>query len=89
MEYSLYHVSNNGRDKFSLNATTGELAVVVESNPDPERVDQPKIKIVTDAHKNKQDAVLVDLSQNDQNHRGVVKCVDPEVYDINAAHYAI
>ncbi|XP_063882361.1 LOW QUALITY PROTEIN: cadherin-99C-like [Scylla paramamosain] len=28
VEYSIYHVSNNGRDKFSLNATTGELAVV-------------------------------------------------------------
>ena len=69
--------------------TTGELAVVVESNPDPERVDQPKIKVVTDANKIVQDAVLVDLSQPDQSHRGVVKCVDPEVYDINAAHYTI
>lgn len=69
--------------------TTGELAIVVESNPDPERVDQPKIKVVTDTHKNLQDAVLVDLSQPDQAHRGVVKCVDPEVHGINAAHYTV
>ena len=28
--------------------TTGELGVVVESNPDPDRSHQPKVKIITD-----------------------------------------
>lgn len=69
--------------------TTGELAVVVESNPDPEKVHQPKAKVVTDVRKQLRDAVLVDLSQPDQTHRAIVRCVDPEAYGINAAHYAI
>ena len=68
---------------------SGELAVVVESNPDPEKVHQPKVKVVTDPAKRLRDAVLVDLSLSDQANRAIVKCVDPEAYGINAAHYAI
>lgn len=30
VQYSIYHVSNNGLDKFSINASTGELALVGE-----------------------------------------------------------
>lgn len=30
IQYSIYHVSNKGRDKFSINATTGDLAIVGE-----------------------------------------------------------
>ncbi|XP_042232357.1 cadherin-99C-like [Homarus americanus] len=30
IQYSIYHVSNNGKDKFSINASTGELSVVGE-----------------------------------------------------------
>jgi HD-GYP domain-containing protein (c-di-GMP phosphodiesterase class II) len=69
--------------------TSGELAVVVESNPDPERVHQPRVKVITDAEKRIKETVLVDLSQSDQADRVIVKCVEPELYGINSAHYAI
>ncbi|XP_069188061.1 cadherin-99C isoform X1 [Procambarus clarkii] len=32
IKYSIYHVSNSGHDKFFINATTGELALVGEVN---------------------------------------------------------
>jgi HD-GYP domain-containing protein (c-di-GMP phosphodiesterase class II) len=69
--------------------TTGELAVVVESNPDPDHVHQPKVKVVTDANKDHREAFLVDLSQPAEAKRAVVRCVDPELFGINSAHYAI
>jgi HD-GYP domain-containing protein (c-di-GMP phosphodiesterase class II) len=69
--------------------TTGELAVVVESNPDPERIHQPKVKVVTDEQKRSRVAVLVDLSQPDSSNRTIVKCVDPDRFGINSAHYVV
>jgi HD-GYP domain-containing protein (c-di-GMP phosphodiesterase class II) len=69
--------------------TTGELGVVVESNPDPERSHRPKIKVVTDTQRNLTEPQLVDLSHPNQASRAIVKCVDPEAFGINAAHYAI
>lgn len=30
VKYSIYHVSNNGKEKFSMNASTGDLALVGE-----------------------------------------------------------
>lgn len=69
--------------------TTGELAVVVESNPDPERVHQPKVRVITDTQKRlREEALLLDLSQPAQAKRAIVKCIDPEVFGINNAHYA-
>jgi HD-GYP domain-containing protein (c-di-GMP phosphodiesterase class II) len=67
--------------------TTGELAVVVESNPDPERIHQPKVKVVTDDQKRPRDVVLFDLSQPDSTGRTILRCVDPELYGINSAYY--
>jgi HD-GYP domain-containing protein (c-di-GMP phosphodiesterase class II) len=69
--------------------TTGELGVVVESNPDPERSHQPKVKIVTDTQRSLTEPQLVDLTHPSQASRAIVKCVDPEAFGINAAHYAV
>ncbi len=69
--------------------TTGELGVVVESNPDPDRSHQPKVKIVTDTNRKIIDPQLVDLGHASQANRAIVKCVDPEAFGINAAHYVV
>ncbi len=69
--------------------TTGELGVVVESNPDPDRAHQPKVKVVTDAKRSLIEPQLVDLSHPNQANRAIVKCVDPEVFGINSAHYVV
>ncbi len=67
---------------------TGELAVVVESNPDPDHLHQPRIRIVTDSEQLKVAPFLADLSQPGEEARGIVHCVDPEEYGVASAHYA-
>ncbi|MEE9230410.1 MAG: HD domain-containing phosphohydrolase [Acidobacteriota bacterium] len=69
---------------------TGELAVVFETNPDPGRLHQPKVKVVTDTNKRLlEEAFLAGLSSSGQENRGIVRCIDPEQFGINSAHYAI
>lgn len=69
--------------------STGELAVVVESNPDPERIHQPKVRIVTDKTQQTVAALLADLSHPDHKGRTIRHCVDPEKYGINSSHYVL
>lgn len=69
--------------------STGELAVVVESNPDPERIHQPKVRIVTDPTQQTVAALLADLSHPDHKGRTIRHCVDPEKYGINSSHYVL
>jgi HD-GYP domain-containing protein (c-di-GMP phosphodiesterase class II) len=68
---------------------TGEIAVVCEANPDPEQVHRPKIKVVTDTRGTSMQAFMVDLSAPDQQGRSVLRCVDPDQFEINAAHFAV
>lgn len=68
---------------------TGELAVVVEANPDPEHLPHPKVKVVTDAAKRLAEPVAVDLALPEARGRQILHCVDPELFGINSAHYAI
>lgn len=67
---------------------TGELAVVVDSNPDPDHIHQPRIRIVTDSRRQKVAPFLADLSQPGEEARGILHCVDPEEFGIVSAHYA-
>ncbi len=67
--------------------STGELAVVVESNPDPDRIHQPKVRIVTDNAQLTVPAQFVDLSHPVHRGRTIRHCVDPEKYGINSSHY--
>ncbi len=55
-----------------------ELAVVVESNPSPDAIHQPKVRIVTDIHKNLVPPSLIDLTHPSQSERHILHCVNPE-----------
>ena len=68
---------------------SGELAVVCQSNADLEMIHLPTVKVVTDAAQQRRDPELVNLADPDQGERQIVRCVDPEHFDINCAHYAI
>jgi HD-GYP domain-containing protein (c-di-GMP phosphodiesterase class II) len=61
---------------------SGELAVVVESNPDPEHLHQPRIRMVAE------NSYLVDLAQPGEESRAILHCVDPEEFGITSARYA-
>ncbi len=67
---------------------TGELAVVVESNPDPDHLHQPRIRLVTDAARRPVAPVLADLSQPGEEPRAILHCVDPEEFGVASARYA-
>ena len=68
---------------------TGEIGVVVASNPAPEKVHQPVVKRVADAAQRAAEVLLLDLSQPEHAGRSVVKCVDPEAYGLNPAHFVV
>ena len=65
--------------------TSKELAVVIESNPDPEKVHRPKVRLVSG--ESPSEARVIDLSESGES-KVIVKCVDPERFGINAAQYA-
>ena len=65
--------------------TSAELAVVIESNPDPEKVHRPKVRLV--AEESPSEARVVDLSESGDGP-AIVKCVDPAIFGINPAQYA-
>jgi HD-GYP domain-containing protein (c-di-GMP phosphodiesterase class II) len=67
---------------------TGELAVVIESNPDSDHVHQPRVRIVTDPGRVRVPPVLADLSQPGESARAILHCVDPEEFGIVSALYA-
>jgi HD-GYP domain-containing protein (c-di-GMP phosphodiesterase class II) len=69
--------------------TSGEIAVVVESNPDPDHIHQPKVRLVKNASDQFVAPVLVDLSLPEHGGRQAHHCVDPEQHGINSAHYVV
>ena len=70
---------------------TGEIGVVVETNPEEALMLRPKIKLVTDKQKEKIDGEIVDLAEKDpetdQFKRTVVNTLDPEKYGIDISDY--
>ncbi|HXI02695.1 MAG TPA: HD-GYP domain-containing protein [Candidatus Saccharimonadales bacterium] len=68
--------------------TTGEIAVVIESNADPDRVHQPRVRVVTDAAQQAIQPAEADLTAPAEAQRQIVRCVDAEEFGINAASYA-
>jgi HD-GYP domain-containing protein (c-di-GMP phosphodiesterase class II) len=70
---------------------TGELAVVIEVNPESAFLLRPRVKLITDSAGTKRDGETVDLSAVDpatQAHpRTIVKALDPLKYGINIADY--
>jgi HD-GYP domain-containing protein (c-di-GMP phosphodiesterase class II) len=68
---------------------SGELAVVVEPNRDPELLDRPRVRVISDRRKARVEPFLVDLASGEGTKRAIRCCVDPEARGINAAHYAV
>lgn len=66
---------------------SGELAIVVESNPDPDHIHQPLVRIVTDRHRRRITSFLADLSGPGERARDILRCVDPDEFGIVTAHY--
>ncbi|UCE19926.1 MAG: HD domain-containing protein [Gemmatimonadota bacterium] len=70
---------------------TGEIAVVVESNPDPTLLDRPKVKLFTDKEGNSLDGDIVDLSDYDKETnryvRTVVTPLDAHSYGIDSSRF--
>jgi HD-GYP domain-containing protein (c-di-GMP phosphodiesterase class II) len=70
---------------------TGELAVVVDVNPEMPFLLRPRVKLITDSAGNRKDGETMDLSAVDpatQTHsRTIVKVLDPLKYGIHIADY--
>jgi len=71
--------------------STGEIGLVVETNPDIKYLVRPKVKIITDPEGNKIDGEIVDLTEIQPDtkrfKRTVIKEINPEDYNLNVADY--
>lgn len=63
-----------------------ELAVVVESNPDPARWDTPRVKIIADRDGREVDGDVVELSDSDTS-RTIVAILDPHPFKVHVSRY--
>lgn len=70
---------------------TKELGVVVQANPNPNRLDRPKVKLVANGSGDEIDGAVVDLAEIDGGatgfRRSIVKAIDSTKYDIDTARY--
>jgi putative nucleotidyltransferase with HDIG domain len=69
---------------------TNELGLVFESNPHPEKLDRPKVILITDASGKRIAGKTVDLGDKEQSgtyKRSIIKALDPKKYRINLAEY--
>ena len=69
---------------------TRELGLVFESNPNPEKIDRPKVILIADSNGRRTTGKTVDLSEKDTSDnykRTINKALDPKKYNINLAEY--
>ncbi len=70
---------------------SGEMAIVIDTNPEPQFQLRPKVKLVTDADGNKIDGDTVDLTETDPSSkrfkRTIVRVLEPTKYGINVSDY--
>jgi len=69
---------------------TKEIGVVATSNPNPEKGDRPKIRIILDASGNEVEEKMVDLSEEDSRGRfrfEITKVIDATQYQIDVGKY--
>jgi HD-GYP domain-containing protein (c-di-GMP phosphodiesterase class II) len=69
-----------------------ELGLVFESNPNPDRLDRPKVILITDRSGRKITGKTVDLAEHTPDgvfKRSISKALDPKKYNINLAEYFI
>jgi len=70
---------------------TGQLAIVMETNPEVAFTPRPKVKIITDEAGKRIDGEIVDLTEMDpetkEYKRTIVKSLDPHKYEIRISDY--
>jgi len=70
---------------------TNELAVVVQVNPNPRKMDRPKVKIITNGAGDEIDGDVVDLADSSKKsgryYRSILKAVDTTKYNIDVSKY--
>lgn len=69
--------------------TSGELAVVLEPNRDPESLDRPRVRIVANVHHGLLEPAIADLTSEEYAGVSIRGCVDPDAWRINAAHFVV
>ena len=72
---------------------TGEMGVVIQINPHPDKADRPKVKLITDCKGNEKEGHVLDLSVADPNTQRythtITKTVDAYKYGIDVGRYFI
>ena len=70
---------------------TQEMGVIVQANPNPDKIDRPKVKIVTDPAGSVIDGEVVDLSETveggDRYVRNVIRTIDARKYKIDVNQF--
>ncbi len=70
---------------------TNELAVVVQVNPNPRKMDRPKVKIITNRAGDEIDGDVVDLTEREgrsgRYQRSIVKTVDSTEHNLDVSKY--
>ena len=69
---------------------TDQIGIVVATNPNPDKGDRPKIKVILDQSGKESDGPSLDLSEQDEGGRyryEIVKTIDPHQYKIDVARY--
>jgi HD-GYP domain-containing protein (c-di-GMP phosphodiesterase class II) len=69
--------------------SSGKVGVVCEPNQDPKWVHRPRVRLATDIQGNPIASKVVDLAAPRNAFTSIIRCVDPEVFGINAAHFAV
>lgn len=65
---------------------TKEIAVIMQSNPDPAKWNAPRIKIIADSSGGEIDGEIIDLSDTETG-RAIVETLDPQKYKIDVTRY--
>lgn len=66
--------------------STGEIAVVVQTNAHPEKLDLPRVKLITDRHGNEVEGDILDLASEDAR---ITKGIDAYQHGIDTARYFV
>ena len=67
---------------------TRELSVVIENNPDPEKWNAPRVKLIADSQGCERSAELIDLA-DPRCARTVTEVLDPYIFRIDVSQYVI
>jgi hypothetical protein len=66
--------------------SSGELGVVMQSNPDPEQWDRPRVKVIATAGGAAVDGAVIDLAAADPGRR-IARTLDARRHGIDVARY--